>query len=131
MVARTIWQVIIPIALLAACRTESAPTETGPDAENAISARHVAGGVRIVNRTTKAVGYLVTNKDGLALASPCLDPGPACMRLEPGDTVVVPEADIIGRADKMTTAVVLHWIVVPDPAGGYRAAEVGEMIVKM
>lgn len=131
MVVRSLRHAIISIALLAACSSETVPTDGGADLENAVSARRVAGGVRIVNRTSGAVGYLVTNKDGLALASPCLDPGPACMRLQAGDTVVVPEADIIGRDSKMTTAVVLHWIVVPNPAGGYRAAEVGEMNVKM
>ena len=131
MTGRTIKRIILPIAFLAACSNETVPTGGGADLENAVSARRVADGVRIVNLTGRAVGYLVTNKDGLALASPCLDPGPTCMRLQPGDTVVVPEADIIGRDSKMTTAVVLHWIVEPNPAGGYRAAEVGEMNVKM
>ena len=103
------------------------------ESEDSITLRvtRVADGVQIVNHTDESWAYAVWNPNWLGLFGPCADPGPDCVRLRPGQTVVVPEAAITGYAPGITEAVVRWWRVVPDGEGGYRAEGLQKLLLAL
>ncbi|HEX2094095.1 MAG TPA: hypothetical protein VHG28_16955 [Longimicrobiaceae bacterium] len=124
--------ICLPLAS-AGCGQVSA---TGPGldeevVENGVQASRVTGGVQVTNRTGRPMAYAVWNRGWLAMFAPCADPGPGCVRLVPGATVVVPLEEIDGYVTGAPEALVRWWHVVPDGAGGYRAREVHEIIVPL
>ncbi len=122
---------------LAGCRVE--PTDSSFEMErlaattDVVQAARVTGGVRITNGTSRGIAYAVRNPNWLGLLATCADPGPGCVRLAAGRSVVVPEREFHGWADVPDGAKalgVLWWHVEPDGAGGHRAGEVHDLPVQ-
>lgn len=127
---------LLAYAVLASVACRRDPAASGDPAANAresggVTATRVAGGVRLSNGTDRPVAYVVWNRGWLAQFAPCLDPGPGCVRLAAGASVVVPDAEIGGYAPGAPEAIVYWWHVVPDAAGGYRTEEVHEVVVRL
>lgn len=129
---------LFALVLVAAggCGGTSSPSEPGPAAQAGravqVAATPVAGvGLRLRNDGDQPIAYAVTERGFLGLLGPCLDPGPACVRLAPGASVVVPYAEIGGYFPGATEAIVYWWHVVPDGAGGYRADEIRSVVVTL
>ena len=123
-------------ALLAAgcagCAGDAA-TFDGPmtvQEDGTVQASRVVGGIRLVNGTGRGVAYAVVNRGWLGLIGPCATPTPDCVRLAPGATVVVPDAEIMGR-DATMTEVVVYWWHVERPLDEWRASEVKDVVVPM
>ena len=125
------------VFVASACRVEttsprstaSPPTQAAAVGE--VTVGRVAGGVRIANGTDRAVAYAVWNEGWLALFAPCTESGAACPTLAPGASVVVADGEIAGAAPGMTSAIVRWWHVVPDGAGGRRAEDLREVVVRL
>src|SRR5687768_3512749 len=120
-------------ALLAAGCGGDATTFDGPmsvQQDGTVQASRVGGGIRLVNRTGRGVAYAVTNRGWLGLIGPCASPTPDCVRLAPGATVVVPDAEIMGRDAAMTEAVV-YWWHVERPLDTWQAGEVRDVVVAL
>ena len=115
------------LTLIAACGRGVVPPE--PAAETAVApnvtAARAAGGLRIVNAGDEPLALAVFERDFAARASfaPCIDPGPGCVRLPSGGSIVVPYAQITGYTTEAKAVVVYTWRVVPGRSGGYRAAD--------
>ncbi len=125
--------VLLTAGLAAALACQQEPTlptgnpRTLSSGDVAIS--RVQGGIRLTNQTGQAVAYAVWNRDWLALFAPCVEPAPACVRLAPQATIVVPDGAIGGYVPGVAEAIVRWWHVLPDGAGGFRAGEVHEVLV--
>jgi hypothetical protein len=130
-------RILVTGLLLAAvaCGRDPASTLDGATRETApadVEATRVAEGVRVVNHTSQGIAYAVWNPQFLGLMGVCEDPGPPCVRLAPGGSVVVPESEFVGWAptpgdapSALPRALELRWWhVAADGAGGYRASEV-------
>ena len=117
---------ILLVTLGVACSSPEPPSpstsRTSATAEG-MTAELVEGGVQLHNGTGAPVAFAVWDKGFLGLLGPCADPGPQCVRLAGGATLVVPNAEIAGYGATKTLAV--HWWrVVPTGNGGYAATEV-------
>lgn len=120
--------------LSGACTSEPSAPAVGPVIVTAaadIDARRVSGGVQLINETDEPIAYAVWNRGWLALFGPCVDTGPECPRLAPGESVTVPDAEIDGWAPDAREAVVRWWRVLPDGTGGVKASEVHEIFVAL
>ena len=128
---------LLPFALalaLTACQSEPSAPVANPIVVTAsadVSAGRVAGGVEITNDTEEPIAYAVWNRGWLALFGPCVDTGPDCPRLAPGESVTVSDEEIDGLTPDATEAVVRWWHVVPDSEGGVRAGEIHEVFVQL
>ncbi len=91
-----------------------------PEAVDGIRVRRVRSGIELANGTEQPLAYAVWAQGFLGEFAPCDDPGPTCLRLEPGARVVVPFDEIVGNGPDEVEAVVRWWRVVRDGAGGYR-----------
>lgn len=120
---------------VAACGRDPAGTLADAARETAaggVEARLVPGGVHVVNQTSRGIAYSVWNPNFLGLMGVCAEPGPPCVRLAPGASVVVPESEFHGWApipgdapSSSPRALELRWWhVLPDGAGGHQADEV-------
>ena len=120
-------------ALLAGGCAGDAATFDGPmtvQEDGRVQASRVGGGIRLVNGTARGVAYAVANRGWLGLIGPCASPGPDCVRLAPGATVVVPDAEIMGR-DAAMTEVVVYWWHVERPLDEWLAGVVRDVVVPM
>lgn len=126
---------LVALLPLAGCNRSpaAAPAEAARDAALAdVEASFGATGVTIVNHTDRGIAYAVWNPHFLGLMGVCQEPGPPCVRLAPGASVVVPESEFAGWAPTPGTEPqpgaraleVRWWHVLPDGAGGYAASEV-------
>ena len=113
----------------ASCRSDS--SAPGGAGLARVTADRVEGGLRLVNATVRPVAYTVFEHGFLAMFAPCLDPGPGCLRLAPGESTIVPYAEIGGYTPGAREAIVYWWHLVPDRAGGYRAEEIHSVIVPL
>jgi hypothetical protein len=107
------------------------PTETRLTGEVLVSVARVESGIRLVNNTDRPVAYTVKNPMWLGLLALCADPGPACLRLAPGASVVVPHSEIHGYASGTAEVEVAWWHVIPDGQGGYTHEEVFLVTVQL
>ena len=120
--------------LTGACQSEPSAPVVPPVIVTAaadVAASRVEGGVQLTNDTGEPILYAVWNSGWLALFAPCVEAGPGCPRLAPGDTVTVPDANIQGWSPDASEAVVRWWRVVPDGAGGMKAVDVHEIFVAL
>jgi hypothetical protein len=111
----------------------AAPADAARDATSGdVEATLAADGVTLVNGTNRGIAYAVWNPKWLGLMAVCDDPGPSCVRLAPGQSVVVPESQFSGwnpspgveLQPEARALEVRWWHVLPDGAGGYAASEV-------
>lgn len=96
-----------------------------------VSAARVESGIRLTNNTGQPVAYTVSNPNWLGLLALCADPGPECVKLAPGASVVVPLSAIYGHTADAKQATVFWWHVVPDGKGGYTQDEVATLFVQL
>lgn len=96
-----------------------------------VSAVRVQSGIRLTNNTDRGVAYVVSNPQWLGQLALCADPGPECVKLAPGASVVVPLDDIYGYSANATEASVFCWHVVPDGADGYKTENVTTVVVSL
>ena len=129
---RTIIPTLLVILLpLAGCGRgpTAAPADVAREAASAdVEASLGAEGVTLVNHTDHGIAYAVWNPHFLGLMGVCQDPGPDCVRLASGASVVVPESEFHGWSTEPRLGAqaleVRWWHVLPDDAGAYRATEV-------
>ena len=107
------------------------PTEARLTGAALVSVARVESGIRLTNNTDRPVAYTVKNPMWLGLLALCADPGPACLKLAPGASVVVPHSEIHGYAPGTPTAEVAWWHVIPDGQGGYTHEEVFLVTVQL
>lgn len=98
---------------------------------NNVEVARVDDGIRLTNGTDEPLAYAVWANGFLGLFAPCTDPGPDCVRLAAGATVVVPFDQVTGIFPDETTAIVRWWRVVPDGEGGYRAVGLREVTIAL
>ncbi len=121
---------------LGACSSSEPPSGT-PEAsvtqspEGEVAVARIDGGIRLTNRTDRAVAYIVRNPAWLGLVALCIDTGPNCIRLTPGASVVVPDPEILGHDVGAREAQVTIWHVESDGAGGHRAVIVKEVTLRL
>ena len=96
-----------------------------------VSATRVASGIRLTNNTDRGIAYVVSNPMWLGLLGLCADPGPDCVKLAPGASVVIPVSEIHGYSSDATQASVFWWHVVPDGNGGYTQDQVTTVFVQL
>ena len=120
-------------ALLASCDGPGEARIAAPGAvqeDGTVQASRVRGGIRLANGTGRGVAYAVANRGWLGLIGACESPGPECVRLAPGATVVVPDAELLGR-DAALTEVAVYWWHVERPLDVWRASEVRLVVVPL
>ena len=119
---------LLIVAVLAgtACRREPVGTETA-----LVSVVKVDAGIRITNNSTRGVAYDVSNPNWLGLLAICNDPGPACVRLAVGESVVVPLAEIHGYEPGITKVTVHWWHVLPDGPESYKATDPQQVVITL
>ena len=124
--------VLLPLAAPGCGSGPAAPADGAARAavSGAVTVAREAGGVRLTNGTGEPVAYAVWNAGWLALFGPCTDDGPDCPRLAAGASVLVPDQAVGGYAADMRELLVRWWHVLPDGAGGRRAGEVHEVVVR-
>src|SRR5215212_2163112 len=120
------------LAVTAACSRSpaAAPAEVARDAAfGEVEATLGADGVTLVNGTSRGIAYAVWNPNWLGLMAVCDHPGSSCVRLAPGQSVVVPESQFAGWSPSpgsdqpgARALEVRWWHVVPNGAGGYAAS---------
>lgn len=121
---------VLAIALaVAGCHRD--PTEAKLSGAALVSVARVEWGVHLTNHTDRPVAFTVSNPNWLGLLALCADPGPECLRLAAGASVVVPYADIHGYSADATQANVAWWHVVSDGNGGYTHEEVFTVTVQL
>ena len=100
----------------------------GPD--GTVEARLEEGGIRVSNKTDRAIYWTAFDRDALALLlwAPCTDPS-TCPRIGSGRTVLIPfdEVGVWGPASR--EAVFYWWYLVPDDDGGYEPDEIRSIVV--
>jgi hypothetical protein len=130
---RASWIVVGLLAGALACREDAASPADAREAVRTgqVEVDRVGTGIRVANGTAAPIAYAVWNRGWLALFAPCDDPGPGCVRLAAGASVVVPVAEVEGIAPGATEAIVRWWRVVPDGAGGHRADDLHEVVVPL
>ena len=107
------------------------PVRANQSAGLLVSAVRVESGIRITNNTDRGIAYVVSNPQWLGLLGMCEDPGPSCVTLAPGASVVVPFDEIHGYSTTATEASVFWWHVVPDGADGYRKEDLTTVFVSL
>ena len=126
---------IIAYVVLAACGGDGAPPQpdgrAGADVSAAVSP--TASGLRLVNTGSSPLAFAVFEREFAtrSLFAPCVDPGPACVRLPAGQSVVVPLDEIAGYTPRAREAVVYTWRVVRESAGGYRSGDFTSHVVRL
>ena len=130
----TTFLLVALLSVAAACSRSpaAAPAEVARDtAPGEVEATLGADGVTLVNGTSRGIAYAVWNPNWLGLMAVCDDPGPSCVRLAPGQSVVVPESQFAGWGPSpgsdqpgARALEVRWWHVVPNGAGDYAASEV-------
>lgn len=122
------------MTIAAACSASDMPPtglqQAGIVAGN-VTATRVDGGIAVANGTERGVAYAVWNPNFLGLLRLCSDPGPSCVRLKPGERIVVPIDSVVGWDAQAAEAVVYWWHVLPKSGGGYESGEVGRVTVSM
>ena len=120
--------------LLVACQPEPSAPLADPviiSASANVAVSRVEGGVRLTNETSEPIAYAVWNSGWLALFAPCIDTGPECLRLAPGESTAVPDSAIDGWVPGTPEAVVRWWHVLPDESGGARAGQIHELLIAL
>jgi hypothetical protein len=109
------------------------PATVADDRANGVAATRTAVGLRLVNSGAEALAFTVFERGyaALVLFAPCVDPGPTCVRLPAGQSLVVPFGQIGGYTPGAREAVVYTWRVVPNGAGGYRAEDFTSRVVAL
>ena len=97
---------------------------TAPPQEGTVSALSTRSGILLTNRTDSAAAFAAMNSGLLAMIAPCIDPGPACLRLRAGGSLLVPYSEVMGYRTDLREVTVYWWHVVPATAGGYQIDEV-------
>jgi hypothetical protein len=123
------------LLVLGACRPGGAEARRDDRSERGatVSVSAAASGVRIVNDGAEPLAFAIFER-GLSQRvrfAPCVDPGPACVRLPAGQAVVVPFDQVGGYTAGARGVVVYTWRVVPDGAAGYRAADLASRTVSL
>ena len=130
---RTLRLALSAVLLLAsaACQRESTPPERTGSLDVAVTRE--AGRIRLANNTDRPLAYFAieSNTAMLALWAACADPGPGCLRLPAGGSVVVPHSEIAGYEPGVRSAIVHWWRVVPDGEGRYRVADMSSTVVAL
>ena len=92
-----------------------------------------ASGIRLVNSGREPLAFTVFERgfSERVRFAPCVDPGPTCVRLPAGQSVVVPFGQIGGYEAGAREAVAYTWQVVPDGAGGYRMTEFKSQVLRL
>ena len=122
--------VVLAVAIaLAGCHKD--PVAATISGAPLVSASRVETGIRLTNSTDRAVAYVVSNPMWLGLLGLCADPGPDCVKLAPGASVVIPFSEIYGYSSDATQASVFWWHVVPDGHGGYTQDQVTTVFVQL
>jgi hypothetical protein len=122
--------IVLAIALASsACQRD--PTEARLGDTALVSVARVETGIRLTNNTDRPIAYTVSNPMWLGLLALCADPGPDCLRLKAGESVVVPYSEIYGYAADAKQANVAWWHVIPDGQGGYTQEEVFMVTVQL
>ena len=114
---------------LSGCDRDPVSSELAGDV--LVSAVRVESGIRITNNTDRGIAYVVSNPQWLGLLGLCEDPGPECVKLAPGASVIVPLDEIYGYSATATEASVFWWHVVPDGADGYKTEDVTTVFVSL
>lgn len=116
--------------VLAACVTVPAVTPLEVDAEFAVAAG--GGNVVLANNGEQPVYYVVLEKEFSARArwAPCVDAS-ACARVDAGQQVRVPYAQITGYQAGAREALVYWYEMVSDGSGGQRPGEVHSRTVQL
>jgi hypothetical protein len=96
-----------------------------------VAATRVPEGIQVSNQGEERVGFVVWNRDWFAFFAPCIDPGSECLRLAPGQSVLVRTTEIQGYSPGAREAVVYWWRIEPDGTGGYRLAELNEILIPL
>lgn len=114
---------------MVACRVEHvAPgEESRQKLSGTVAVQRTESGILIVNGRERPVAYHVWPSGYLGLLSPCADPGPSCLRLGSGASVVVALSAIEGLTPQTREITVRWWHVEPDEGGVYRAGDVNEI----
>lgn len=121
---------VLAIAIaVAGCHKDPVAAVTSDTA--LVSATRVATGIRLTNNTDRGVAYVASNPMWLGLLGLCADPGPECVKLAPGASVVIPFSEIYGYTTEATEASIFWWHVVPDGHGGYTQDEVTTVFVQL
>lgn len=131
---RALTAVLLALCIpVAGCeRTPPAVTATtGSPSTAAVTAEPVADGVRITNGTATGVAFVVVDPTWLGLLVQCDTPGPDCIRLPAGGSIVVPRAEMHGVTSATTDVEVRTWRVVPDASGGHRVEQVSTVVVRL
>lgn len=123
--------VLVFALALAASGCHRDPTEAKLTGAALVSVARVESGIRLTNNTDRPVAFAVKNPMWLGLLALCADPGPACVKLAPGASVVVPHSEIHGWAAGVAEAEVAWWHVIPDGQGGYTHEEVFLVTVQL
>jgi hypothetical protein len=86
--------------------------------------------VELMNDSPQPVYVFVVERNSLALVdwAPCSDPS-NCDGIAVGGTKVIPYDDITGYAPGAAEAVVHHWHLVPDGAGGFRPDSIRSTVI--
>lgn len=128
---KRISSVLLLVSALALSGCDRDPVSAKLSKDVLVSAVRVQSGIRITNNTDRGVAYVVSNPQWLGLLGLCNDPGPGCVKLAPGASVVVSLDEIYGYSASATEASVFWWHVVPDGANGYTTADVTTVFVPL
>ena len=116
---RVVWGAAL--ALGAACGDRFPNLEPGPPVETEqLAAQRVTGGIRLTNKTTARLAYVMVDPQWLGRIAICIDLGEGCLRLVPG-TTLAPLSETLGVTSATKEVEVLWWEVLPDGSGGLRA----------
>ena len=123
--------VVVVASAIALSGCDRDPVSSQPSSDVLVSAVRVQSGIRLTNNTDRGVAYVVSNPQWLGLLAMCADPGPDCVKLAPGASVVVPLDVIYGYSANATEAMVSWWHVVPEGADGYKIENVTTVVVSL
>ena len=125
----------LAVVVAAACSGDGMMPEPDDQADPAtsVTATATSSGVRLANPGSEPLAYAVFEREfsTRSLFSPCIDPGPACVRLPAGQSVVVPFAQITGYTSGAREVVAYTWRVVRDSTGSYRAADFKSQVLRL
>lgn len=116
------------VIAIAACRPESIATDAALPGK--VTVIKEQAGLRLTNHTDQGIAYAIANPNWLGLLAICNDPEPACIRLGPGQSVLVPFSEVHGLDTAVVEKITVHWWhVVPDGAGQYKATDPVQIVV--
>lgn len=117
---------LVGLSLLLSCSDPTAPRS------ELLAVASGANSLTLTNLTRVPVYYFVIDRDFAVLASIALCTQPdQCPRVPRRESVRVPHEDIAGFGPESREALVLHYLLVSSPSGGFQADSVRSIIAPL